>query len=176
MRWALGIAGCLAALLMVCGGWLVVASRRQDTGRYYADVTIARPPAVIIPYFTDTEKMRQWIEGFAGAASGDRELTRRDAVARVVMNAGGKPWPFDVRVLEYDPPRRFRSRLANPEFDMITTAEFEQHGAATRLRYWVDTEYHNALYRLLEPLAASQAQAKLEADLARLKARVEAGP
>src|SRR5262249_13067576 len=61
MKWAIRLAGTVAALLVVGFLGLWIASNRRDAGRMRVSVEIERAPEEIWPWITEPEQLTQWV-------------------------------------------------------------------------------------------------------------------
>ena len=92
---------------------------------------------------------------------------------RDVFEELGQRIEVEAEVVEHEPPRRLVVRLASAAFEAVSTQTLERSGGGTRLETVVETTYTKRLARLAGGFVTRQAQRRLEADLAALKALLE---
>jgi hypothetical protein len=88
----------------------------------------------------------------------------------------GRDYEFEFEVTELEPPRRLRcTALARPQFELDLVYIVESGLAANSLTIEQTTTIHGWFARLMGGMLAKGLAGKLERDLKRLKALVEAG-
>ena len=93
---------------------------------------------------------------------------------RDVFEDRGQRIEIDAEVVAYEPNERLETRLRSNAFEATASQQLEEHGGGTRVTAVIDTEYTNRLARLMAGVITHHAQRRLESDLVRLKAIVEA--
>jgi hypothetical protein len=94
---------------------------------------------------------------------------------RDVFEDHGHRVELEAEVARSEPPRLLEVRLVADAFAAKSVQRLEPSGDGTILTTVVETEYTKRLARLAAPFVTRHAQQQLEADLAALKALVEAG-
>lgn len=140
------------------------------------DIEIDAAPEAIFPWLTEAEKRLAWIEGLAEITP----LTEHG----IVVGAGwvethtlnGRDYEFEFEVTELEAPRRLRcTALARPQFELDLVYIVERGLAANSLTIEQTTTIHGWFAKLMGGMLAKGLVGKLERDLKRLKALVEAG-
>lgn len=160
--------GSLIVLVLLA---LFIASKRPDAGIVTASAELQVPPATVMPWLTEPEKLKQWVAFLtevrgdtSQAAVGTRQLWLMDDGKSGVLT-------MSTEVTMYAPPDSMRRSLVVPGLvEGANTYLLADLGGRTRLT--VAGKYHhpNPMVALLEPIVASEAKAKLRADLAKLGA------
>jgi uncharacterized protein YndB with AHSA1/START domain len=173
-RIAIGIAVIFLAIL----GGLFAMSKRANAGVMTASIEIARPPAEVRRWFTDGDKLTQWV-GW---------LTKVEVVGTPTSGAGTRQrWTMQ------DPrngPMQFE-RVTEVDDDTMTVVVIKTPGlftgrlvsryaatptGGTRVTSEGRFTYDSFVYTLLEPLVTPEAEKKEHDDFARLKQKAEAAP
>lgn len=137
-------------------------------------IDIARPPSVVFPYLTEPERLKQWVGGLVTFDAVDGESARVGAQSRQVMVIRGREWKLDGELTAFDPYRLVQARMQGKGFTARTSYVLEPVESGTRLTATVESEFSLLVGRLFGGLVSREAQKKLQADLARLEALVEA--
>jgi len=142
MRWVLGIAGLLVALvLIVCLiGYMLPKSHVAS-----ASARFAAPPDSIWTSLTDVAAFPKWRPGLTkvellpdeNGQRGWREIGKHDAVT--------------YRVVESLPPRRLVTRIADPDlpYGGTWTYDLTPDGSGTRLTVTENGEVYNPIFRFV---------------------------
>ncbi len=178
MKWVKVIGGGLVALVGVGLLALFALSHRADAGRMGSAVDIARPPAEVRRWFTEPDKLTQWVGWLVEVKSVGATAAGPGAQQEWFMQDprdGGKRSSF-VRTLSAEDDSSMTISIGMPAmFEGRSTATFRAlPGGGTRLVSESRFTYATVFWRLLEPLVTPEAQKKEVEDLARLKARIEA--
>ena len=129
----------------------------------------------MFPYLVEGEKRLEWM----GVLTESEQLT--DGAAKVgsrwrdVFEDRGQRVELEAELVEYEPNRRLRVRLANRSFHSTSTQELAEGEGWTRVSTVIETEYKTLAARLAGRLVTRHAQQQLEADLASLKELLERG-
>jgi hypothetical protein len=94
---------------------------------------------------------------------------------RDVFEDHGQRVELEAELVAFEPPRAVDVKLVADAFEATSRSRLEAAGPGTRLTATIETTYTSLAARLLAPVVTRHAQKQLEADLARLKALVEAG-
>lgn len=137
-------------------------------------IEIARPPPTVFPYLTEPEQLKRWVGGLVEFAPlGDGEA-RVGAQSRQVMRVMGKDLRVEGELTRLEPGRLVEARLNGEGFTTTTVHRLEEIGSSTRLTVTLESAYSMLVARFFARVVTHEAQRKLEADLTRLKALVEA--
>jgi uncharacterized protein YndB with AHSA1/START domain len=134
------------------------------------EIQIARPPAAVFAYLTDTEKLASWqptTVAVERAADGPLAVGERfDEVHRAL----GRDLRSTVEVVAYDPPHVFALHVVSGALPLDGRWELEAVDGGTRLRFLGHGDVRGPL-RLARPMLARQ----FRGYHARLKELLEAG-
>jgi uncharacterized membrane protein len=137
------------------------------------EIEVARPRAEVAGYATDWRNDRAWI----GALSEVQLVTEPPfGVGSRVKRVGsflGKRIEYVNEVAEYEPETRLVMRSVEAPFPMTVTYEFEDADGGTLMRIRAQGEA-SGFYRIAGPLLSRAVRRSIAADLARLKAMLEA--
>jgi uncharacterized protein YndB with AHSA1/START domain len=103
--------------------------------RYARHTTVInRPPEAVFAYFTNFADAPRWRRLVRSMVKCGEAPLAAGSVIRVTMDVSGQTMEFDLKVLDFDPPRRWR-HVANDSADLKTEVEyqFEPAGAGTRV-------------------------------------------
>ena len=167
-RWLLA----LGLGLVVVIGIGVAASQKGLRMRYTATTVIARSAADVFPLLTEPELLKRWIGGLESSVPLTEGGLRLGARSRETVVEGGRRMAVESEVVELDPPRLIAVTLDGAAQGLVRYTLNEVSGGST-LVYECELRF-KGLMALLAPLARGPAQAKVESDLARLKALAEA--
>lgn len=152
---------------------LFAMGRRPGAGRVSGSVELDAPPAAAMAWLTEPAKLRRWV-GFLAAVTGDTGAAAVGRRQAWTMDDGHSPaLTMNTELLAYAPPDSLRRRLEVPGL-VEGENRFVLEGVGGRTRLTVSGTYRhpNPIVALLEPLVTPEAQAKLQADLARLRTQV----
>ena len=125
--------------------------------------------------------MKRWVSGLVEMTHvSEAGLRVRDRLTLAVVEDGRRT-EMQVIITAIESNRRLTFTVNSwsaPSGSFREKCEYvlTEANGHTRLRFSGEMEYFGPLSRLLEPLKTLAAQKKLETDLARLKAQVEAEP
>ena len=169
--------GTVAGLLVLAVVVLLAMGQRAAEGRNDHTVEIAAPPEVVWRYLEEPEKLKLWVAWLHEVRReppGPDGVVRREVWVMDDPNTQGR-MELAAELVEVTPPRLVHVKVGVPgSFDGWIRYELSAlDGGRTRLAYTSHFAYGPWLFRLLEPLVTPQAQKKLVADLAKLKAVAE---
>lgn len=152
---------------------LFAIGRRPGAGRVSGSVELGVPPAVAMPWLTEPAKLRRWV-GWLAEVKGDTSAAALGRKQEWVMDDGKSgALTLAVEITGWSPPDSMRMTLAVPGMvEGDNRYVLEDLLAGTRLTVTGKYRHPNLMVALLEPLVTPEAQAKLRADLARLREAV----
>lgn len=154
---------------------LFAIGRRPGAGRVGGSVELGVPPAVAMQWLTEPAKLRRWV-GWLAEVKGDTSAAALGRKQEWVMDDGKSgALTLAVEITGWSPPDSMRMTLAVPGMvEGDNRYVLEDLLAGTRLTVSGKYRHPNIMVALLEPLVTPEAQAKLRADLARLREAVRA--
>jgi len=181
MKWVWRILGGLAALIIAAVACLWLLGFRSKTGRNSVTVEIDRPAAQVWRYLENDDLVLKWVSGLSEIRHLNPDVN--GAGARFVLSevVGERRTDMEMEITAFEVPRHIGFRIKSPEGvspGFTETGEYvlvEKDGRTT-LTLSGDSRYFPFWIQLMEPVITPAAQKKLRADLARLKALVEAEP
>jgi hypothetical protein len=152
---------------------LFAIGRRPGAGRVGGTVELGVPPAVAMQWLTEPAKLRRWV-GWLAEVKGDTTAAALGRKQEWVMDDGRSgALTLAVEITGWAPPDSMRMTLAVPGMvEGDNRYVLEDLLAGTRLTVTGKYRHPNLVVALLEPLVTPEAQAKLSADLARLRAAI----
>jgi uncharacterized protein YndB with AHSA1/START domain len=136
-------------------------------------VDIDRPPAAIFPYLVGSEQRLRWMGALAESEQVTDGEPGHGTRFRDVFEERGQRIEIDAEIVEWEPPERLGLLLRSRAFQSIGLQTLQALDGRTRLTTTIDTEYKSRVVRLMAAMITSQAQARLEKDMADLKELVE---
>lgn len=136
-------------------------------------VDIDRPPAAIFPYLVGSEQRLRWMGALAESEQVTDGEPGHGTRFRDVFEERGQRIEIDAEIVEWEPPERLGLLLRSRAFQSIGLQTLQALDGRTRLTTTIDTEYKSRVVRLMAGMITSQAQARLEKDMADLKELVE---
>lgn len=152
---------------------LLAIGRRPGAGRVSGTVELGVPPAVAMRWLTEPSKLRRWV-GWLAEVKGDTTAAALGRRQEWVMDDGKSgAITLAIEITGWSPPDSMRVKLSVPGLvEGDNRYVLEDLLAGTRLTVTGKYTHPNLVVALLEPLATPEAQAKLRADLARLREAV----
>jgi uncharacterized protein YndB with AHSA1/START domain len=170
---------------LIAAGAVFLASKlhRPDAGLNDAEITIDRPAAQVWAWFTDLDRVKQWVGGLEEARSTTvvpEGGLRRGARMRMTMRIEGEKTELDEEVAVVEPNKRLGLRLRSAEGTPLAFTEFadwtfhdaDGTGEKTTVRGVARSKYFGVA-ALMEPWITPAAEKKVTEDLVRLKMLVE---
>jgi len=154
---------------------LFMVGRRPGAGRVSGTVELGAPPAEVMPWLTEPSKLRRWV-GWLADVKGDTTAATLGRTQQWVMDDGKSgAITMNVELTGWAPPDSMRAKLSVPGLvEGDNRYVLEDLLAGTRLTVSGRYTHPNLVVALLEPLVTPEAQAKLRADLARLRGAIAA--
>ncbi len=140
-------------------------------------IEVSRPADEVFAYATDPTKFAEWQDG---VVSGSMEAQGRPALGdlcRTTRRIGGAERPSTSKVVRFEPPHAWSVRgidgpvRARVDLDVEALAHDK-----SRVTIAVDFDGHGVGKVLVPLIVRRQARAEMPANIARLKARIEARP
>jgi uncharacterized protein YndB with AHSA1/START domain len=176
MKWLKWIFIVPVALVALATAALAIAGHLPDADRIRTSTEINAPPGKVWAFLNDEQNMKKWVSWLVDVKqSGPRgpgstlTLTMRDE------NNGGALMRFQSLCTEYVPPTRLGETFIATEFKGSETYLLTDLGNG-KTRLDIDSRYQFSQWfaNLMSPLILPAAKSKLTADLAHLRALVEA--
>lgn len=179
MKWALYAAAAIASLLVIAIFVLLALGGARGQARHVVTMEIGRPAAEVYRWVREPALVEQWVGWLIEIRPLTPQPSGPGSVQLWVMedrNNDNARMELRVETLREEPDRLLEARVTAP--GMVTgTVLYElqpMDPRRTLLSYRATYQYEHWLARLLTAIVSRSAQQKLEADLARLKAAVEA--
>ena len=139
-------------------------------------VEIARPAEDVFAYLVDGERMKRWIGGLREFTPLDGREPRLGSRARQRVEQAGRTFTVESEITELEPNERLTAHIEGKAFTSTVSYRLEPTPAGTRLTASAETDVRGLGGRVLGGVVGRQADRKLAADLARLKALLERQP
>lgn len=177
IKWLVRIGCALGALLIFAVFVLLALGGGREVARCDQAVTLPRPAAVVFPWLVEPSLRKRWQGGLIESVPMGDAAARVGARSREVVVVDGERFELTATLAALEPPRRIGVHLESPLFTDELEMTLEDAGdGASRLSYRSAVRYGSLLLRLLSPLIAQKAEAKLTADLDRLRTELLAQP
>ena len=183
IKWLVRIGCAIGALLIVAVFVLLALGGGREVARCDKTVTLPRPAAVVFPWLVEPSLRKRWQGGLTesvplgGDGDDGGEGARVGARSREVVVLDGERFEMQATLTALEPPRRLGVHLESPLFTDELEVTLEDAGeGASRLSYRSAARYRSLLVRLLSPLITQKAEAKLGADLERLRTELLTQP
>jgi uncharacterized protein YndB with AHSA1/START domain len=181
--WIAVVMAGITTTLAIVAVLLVTKLHRPGAGLNDVEITIDRPPSQVFAWFTDVDRVKQWVGGLTETSvlgSPTESRVHAGSRLRMTMVLDGERTNLDEEVTLLDAPKRLILRLEPSEGAATAKAftekadwTFEDLGGRTTVHVVARTQYRG-LIALMEPWITSAAEKKLTEDLVRLKNVVEA--
>jgi len=181
MKWVVRILGGVAALIVLCFLGLWLAGLRAGAGKKSVTVEIDRQATQVWRYLTDDELVKGWVSGLSEIRHLNPETGGVGARFILAESMGNERTEMEMEVTAFEPHRHIAFRVnslpgVSPGFTETAEYVLEEQGGRTRLTLSGESKYFPFWIQLMEPIITPAAQKKLQGDLARMKAMVEAEP
>jgi uncharacterized protein YndB with AHSA1/START domain len=140
---------------------------------YDSAVVIAALPDRIFPYFTEPERLKQWVGGLIETVPLTDEGPRVGAKSREVVEENGRRMVFESEILHLHPNRLLEVELRGDALEAVSRYELKGIDDGTRVSHAMHVAYNGLFMKLLSPFIRRAVQRKLAADFVRLKEVVE---
>jgi carbon monoxide dehydrogenase subunit G len=138
--------------------------------RCESTVTVDKPPAEVFPWLLDADKVPRWMTGLEVYDPLDPGPLRVGSRIRQELSVSGHQLRFEMRVAEFDPPRRAVLRFEGSGFKAANDYSVRDAGGDSRVTWVISGDATSFKARLIVPLVQAKLQEKLNTDLARLRA------
>jgi uncharacterized protein YndB with AHSA1/START domain len=136
-------------------------------------IEIGADAALVFTWLTEPDKLSQWLGGFVSSEPIAGAGHERGAKARVTIEENGRARVMTSEVLDVEPGKRLTVAVNGEGIATKSAYRLEPSGAGVLLTHRMDAEF-SGLLALMAPFFRGLVARKMESDLARLKAAVEA--
>ncbi len=136
-------------------------------------IVINRPVEEVFAFLSDLESNLKWRTSQIEAIKTSEGPIGVGTTYRTVNNVLGRRLEGESEVIEYEPNRKVTVKIKSGYFPFVSQRIFEPVEGGTRVRFVGEME-PGGLFKLAEPLVASMAKRRVEADAANLKDMMEA--
>ncbi len=160
---------------------LFLLGLREESKHVRASVVVSRSPDEVWTWLEEPEKLKSWVSWLIEVrplTEGPRAVGSRALWVMEDANNGGRKMEITSEVTGYEPGRRLAVKLSVPQAFSGQAAYTFTPMPDGRTRVEVDSTYSFDLWfaQLMRPLVVRAASRKMNDDLARLRAKVEAAP
>jgi uncharacterized protein YndB with AHSA1/START domain len=137
---------------------------------FVSEKDIARPPATVFAYVTDTSQLASWQTNTISAEP-DGPIAVGTRIREVHRGPGGKQIPAVVEIVEYEPDRAFGLHTVEgiPVHARITLEPTE---TGTRFRFRVQWQPAGPM-RIIQPILKATLKRQFDQHCANLKSQLE---
>jgi carbon monoxide dehydrogenase subunit G len=133
-------------------------------------IDVAKPPADVFPWLLDADKVPRWMTGLEVYEPLEPGPLRVGSRIRQELSVSGQHLRFELQVAELDPPRRAVLRFEGSGFKATNQYSAGEAGSGASVTWVISGNPTSFKARLIAPLVEAKLQAKLDTDLARLRA------
>ena len=137
--------------------------------RCESSVGVDKPPAEVLPWLLDADKVPRWMTGLDVDEPLDPPPPRIASRIRQELTVSGHQLRFELRVAELDPPRSAVLRFEGSGFNAANEYAVEASGSGSRVTWVIEGQTTSFKAKLIAPMVQAKLQEKLETDLARLR-------
>ena len=141
--------------------------------KFEVSIVINRPIEEVFAFLSDLEDNSKWRPGQIEARKTSEGPIGVGTTYRMVNNVLGRRIEGEAEVTEYEPNRKYAVKSKSGYFPFEARRIFEPVEGGTRVRFAMEAE-PGGVFKLAEPLVASMAKRRVEADAAILKDLMEA--
>jgi uncharacterized protein YndB with AHSA1/START domain len=141
---------------------------------YQYTIDFNQAPEKVFRYLDDEELVKQWLSGLVSIEAISEGGNRVGAKAKHIYHENGQNIEMLEEMLIYVPNQHVKIRGVTDGFEMTAEYRLEAIPQGTRLHFAESLTMHNWFMRLLSPIIQCSSQARLKANLEKLKALVEA--
>jgi uncharacterized protein YndB with AHSA1/START domain len=185
VKWIIRIGIITVGIPSLAIGLLMLARFRPGRGHIRAEIEINRPAAQVFRWMSREDLIKQWVGGLSeitpeSSAGESGEIGKRFRVTEFDKEENART-EMELTVTGYVPGEKLGVQIrsvGNAGEGFVENAEYHLSPVAngTRLRLEVQTDYYGRLPQAFEPMITHAARKKVQRDLDRLKAMVEAEP
>jgi len=185
VKWIIRIGIITVGIPSLAIGLLMLARFRPGRGHIRAEIEIDRPAAQVFRWISREDLVRQWVGGLSEitpeSSSGESgEIGKRFHMTEFDREENART-EMEMTVTEYVPSEKlgFQIRsLGGQGEGFVENADYRLSPAlgGTELIFEIQTDYYGRLPRAFEPMITRAARKKVQRDLGKLKAMVEAEP
>jgi uncharacterized protein YndB with AHSA1/START domain len=181
MKWVWRILGAIFSLILLVVICLWLAGFRSGAGHNSATVIIHRPAAQVWRHLENDDLVLKWVSGLTEIHRLTPGVTRAGSRMAMANVRGNRRTEMEMEITDFAPNSHIGFKLrspagASPEFTETAEYVLSEQGGHTTLTLRGDSRYFPFWIQLMEPIITPAAQKKLQGDLARLKALLEAEP
>ena len=141
--------------------------------KFEVSIVINRPVEEVFAFLSNVESNLTWRSSQIEAKKTSDGPIGVGTTYRMVNNVLGRRLEGESEVIEYEPNRKVTVKIKSGYFPFVAQRIFEPAEGGTRVRFVVEAE-PGGVFKLAEPLLASMAKRRVEADAANLKDLMEA--
>jgi hypothetical protein len=135
-------------------------------------VSIPAAPERVFPWMLDVDKVPLWVEGVSAYdLIGGGELGQ-GARLRQTLTVSGFTMTAEAEVVAYDPPGHAATRSVSNGIAVRIDYRVDPEGDGSRVTQSIELEPQSLKARMIAPMVRGQMDAKLPADLERLRQRL----
>jgi hypothetical protein len=139
-------------------------------------IWIARAPDDVFNFFVDLSQGHLWRQYVTSMWLTSDPPLRAGSVVAVKLDLLGKPYAFDLEVLAFERPTRWRHRTNEGDFDGYVEYLFSAENGGTRVTMTMDARPTGLYGWLAVPLMFLRRQKPYGEQLPQLKRALEVGP
>lgn len=138
-------------------------------------VIVPASPEVVFPWMLDADKVPQWVDGVSAyevVGGGEPRLGSR---VRQTLTVAGFTMTAESEVVAHEPPRMAATEAETHGMAVRIVYRVEPHAEGSRVTQSIAVQAKGMKAKMIAPMVKGQMDAKLPADLDRLRERLGAG-
>ena len=167
-----------AGVMLILLGTMVAIAFARSTGKGHIEavVHVARPAAVVFPWLVEPAKRIQWVDSLAQSTLQPAGPVTVGTTLVDTVDVEGERKEVRTTVKAYAPPRNLATAAETTSYDQTTRCDLADEPGGTAVTCVSDVDFHGWVARLIAPTIANSFKSRMDADLLRLKTKIEAGP
>jgi carbon monoxide dehydrogenase subunit G len=142
--------------------------------RCESTVTVARPPVDVFGWLLDADKVPRWMTGLDVYLPLEPGPLRVGSRIRQELSVSGQQLRFELEVARLEPPHAALLRFEGSGFKAAHEYTVRDSAGGSDVTWVISGDTTSFKARLIAPMVQARLQEKLETDLARLRAVLEA--
>lgn len=137
--------------------------------RCESTVTVAKPPAEVLPWLLEADKVPRWMSGLEVYEPLEPGPLHVGSRIRQELSVSGQQLRFELEVAELDAPRKAVLRFEGSGFKAANEYAVREAVGGAEVTWVIAGDTTSFKAKLVAPMVQAKLQEKLDGDLARLR-------